>query len=284
MALKRVAIPSPNYSSRGGSMVTTIVLHTAEGATTYTSLGNYFANPASQVSSHVGIDDTANTVGEYVQRSGKAWTAANANPWCIQAELCAFAEWDAATWNAHPQMLQNTALWIAEEAAAFGIPLSALNASQAQNPSTKGVCQHNDLGSMGGGHWDCGPNFPIQHVLDLAKGGTPSPTPTPPKPAPSPPPAGKAPPFPYPSSDYLGQPSSDPHCHSGYYGGVDNTNVKTWQTQMLARGWSGIGTADGMFGPNSSNVARQFQQEKGLSVDGLVGPQTWAASWTAPVT
>jgi hypothetical protein len=33
------------------------------------------------------------------------------------------------------------------------------------------VCQHNDLGSGGGGHWDCGPNFPIDHVLDLARGG-----------------------------------------------------------------------------------------------------------------
>jgi peptidoglycan hydrolase-like protein with peptidoglycan-binding domain len=31
-------------------------------------------------------------------------------------------------------------------------------------------------------------------------------------------------------------------------------------------------------------VCRQFQQEKGLSVDGLVGPKTWQESWTEPVT
>lgn len=279
MTLKRVAIPSPNYSSRGGATITTIVLHTAEGSTSYTSLGSYFSNPSSQVSSHVGIDDTVNTVGEYVQRSGKAWTASNANPFSVQAELCAFAEWDTATWNAHPQMLANTAAWIAEEAAALGIPITKLNASQAQNPSVKGACQHNDLGSMGGGHWDCGPNFPIDSVLAMAGGQAPAPAPGP---APSPPPAGKAPPFPYPSSDYLGQPSSDPHCHSGYYGGVDQQNVRTWQQQMANRGWS-IGV-DGMFGPSSSSIASQFQQEKGLNVDGLVGPQTWSASWTSPVT
>jgi N-acetylmuramoyl-L-alanine amidase len=172
MALKRVSIPSPNYSSRGGATVTTIVLHTAEGATDYQSLGSFFANPASGVSSHVGIDDTPNTVGEYVPRSGKAWTAANANPWAVQAELCAFADWDSATWNSHPQMLANTAAWIAEEAAYFDIPLVWLTEAQAQNPDTRGVCQHADLGSMGGGHWDCGPGFPMDQVLAMAGGQT----------------------------------------------------------------------------------------------------------------
>jgi hypothetical protein len=34
------------------------------------------------------------------------------------------------------------------------------------------VCQHNDLGAGGGGHWDCGPSFPIDYVLDLARGGS----------------------------------------------------------------------------------------------------------------
>jgi N-acetylmuramoyl-L-alanine amidase len=172
MALKRVAIPSPNYSSRGGRTVTTIVLHTAEGATTYQSLGAFFQNPASGVSSHVGIDDTPNTVGEYVPRSGNAWTAAAANQWSVQAELCAFAAWTPDQWAAHPTMLANTAAWIAEEAAALGIPIVKLTAAQAQDPNTRGVCQHNDLQAMGGGHWDCGPGFPIDQVLAMAAGGS----------------------------------------------------------------------------------------------------------------
>jgi hypothetical protein len=178
MALKRVAYPSPNYSSRGGAIVTTICLHTAEGALTIESLGAFFANPASGVSSHTGIDDKANTVGEYVKRDGKAWTAANANPWCVQTELCAFAAWNSAEWDRHPNMLANCAAWIAEEAAAFGIPIVGLSAAQAQNPSVKGICQHADLGAMGGGHWDCGPGFPMARVLDMAAGG-PSPAPEP---------------------------------------------------------------------------------------------------------
>ena len=174
MALRRVSIPSPNYSSRGGTAVTTIVLHTAEGAVgpgAYRSLGAYFQNPSVQASSHVGIDDTPGEIGEYVPRSGKAWTAANANPYSVQAELCAFASWDAATWQAHPNMLANVAAWIAEEAAAFGIPIVGLTAAQAQNPAARGVCQHADLGSMGGGHWDCGSGFPFQQVLNMAASG-----------------------------------------------------------------------------------------------------------------
>jgi hypothetical protein len=171
VALARLWMPTPNYSSRGGTKVTTIVLHTAEGARTIQSLGSFFANPSSGVSSHVGIDDTPNTVGEYVRRDGNAWTAANANRWSVQAELCAFASWDSAEWNRHPNMLANCAAWIAEEAAIFGIPIVGLSSSQAQNSATPGVCQHIDLGSMGGGHVDCGPAFPFQTVLDMAKGG-----------------------------------------------------------------------------------------------------------------
>jgi len=170
MALKRKWIGSPNYSSRGGAGVRLIVLHTAEGATTIEELGNFFASSSSGVSSHVGIDDKAGTIGEYVKRPNKAWTAANANPYAVQAELCAFAKWSKAEWDKHPAMLENAARWVAEEAAYFGIPITKLSPSQAQG-SGRGVCQHDDLGAWGGGHWDCGSGFPIDRVLDMARGG-----------------------------------------------------------------------------------------------------------------
>jgi peptidoglycan hydrolase-like protein with peptidoglycan-binding domain len=97
-------------------------------------------------------------------------------------------------------------------------------------------------------------------------------------PDPSPP----APPFPYPVDNYLGQPSPDPRCHSGYYGGPDNINVSAWQARMARRGWPV--TIDGQYGPVSAAVCRSFQAEKHLIADGLVGPVTWSATWTAPVT
>ena len=173
MALQRIYIASPNYSSRGSSGVRLIVLHTAEGALTYQSLGNFFASPSAQVSSHVGIDDSPGVVGEYVLPHLKAWTAGDANPYAIQAELCAFASWSPTEWDEHPQMLANCAAWMREEADRFGIPLQRLSAGEAQGGAA-GVCQHVDLGSMGGGHWDCGPSFPLDRVLDMARSGLPA--------------------------------------------------------------------------------------------------------------
>lgn len=278
MTLSRDVIPSPNKSSRGGAAVRLIVVHDTEGALTYKTLGGFFANPASQVSSHVGIDDTPGRIGEYVRRGDKAWTAANANPVAVQAELCApsgaAASWTAADWHKHPNMLANAAAWIAEEAAAFGLPIVRLTPSQAQGGG-RGVCQHSDLGAWGGGHHDCGPGFPINDVIAMALGGHPAP-----------PPAGGGgqapPPFPYPGSNYIGTARPDPACHSGCYGPPDSDQTARWQRQMSDRGWSI--SVDGCYGAQSEGVCRQFQAEKSLAPDGLVGPQTWAASWTAPVT
>lgn len=175
MSLKRVWIPSPNYSSRSGSGVRLIVLHTAEGARTIESLGGFFQGAVS-ASSHVGADDKANTVGEYVKRANKAWTQSNFNSVAVSIELCAFASWSTDEWHRHPNMLENCALWIAEEAKYYGLPITRLNASQAQG-SGRGVCQHVDLGAGGGGHHDCGSGFPMDYVLTMAHGGSAGPKP-----------------------------------------------------------------------------------------------------------
>jgi hypothetical protein len=129
------------------------------------------------VSSHTGIDDTPGVIGEYVRRSDKAWTQGNANPYSVAAELCAFAAWSPAEWQLHQSMLANTAQWVAEECAAFGIPVQRLSAAEAQGGAS-GVCQHVDLGAAGGGHWDCGPGFSeaMDQVIAMAAGGAVAPS------------------------------------------------------------------------------------------------------------
>jgi hypothetical protein len=92
----------------------------------------------------------------------------------------------------------------------------------------------------------------------------------------------KAPAFPYPRDHWLGQPSSSPRNHSGCLGGSDQQHVRTWQQQMRSRGWKLA--ADGCYGPESEATCRQFQSEKGLEVDGDVGPKTWRAAWSAETT
>ena len=54
-------------------------------------------------------------------------------------------------------------------------------------------------------------------------------------------------------------------------------NVETWQQQMKDQGWNI--DVDGLYGPQSASIARQFQEEKGLTVDGIVGSQTWEATF-----
>lgn len=61
-----------------------------------------------------------------------------------------------------------------------------------------------------------------------------------------------------------------------------NHGAATWQQQMANRGWTL--TVDDLYGGKSEHVCRQFQSEKGLTVDGIVGPQTWEATWTAAIT
>ncbi len=47
------------------------------------------------------------------------------------------------------------------------------------------------------------------------------------------------------------------------------------QSQLAARGYEIA--VDGDFGPQTDGFVRDFQTEKSLIVDGIVGPQTWTA-------
>lgn len=60
-------------------------------------------------------------------------------------------------------------------------------------------------------------------------------------------------------------------------------DVRAWQQRMRERGWrdstGGPLAVDGIFGPESDRACRLFQQERGLTVDGIVGPATWQAAF-----
>jgi peptidoglycan hydrolase-like protein with peptidoglycan-binding domain len=51
---------------------------------------------------------------------------------------------------------------------------------------------------------------------------------------------------------------------------------------MRARGWAI--PANGVYDAIAARACRLFQQEKGLVVDAIVGPRTWRAAWTEPIT
>lgn len=58
--------------------------------------------------------------------------------------------------------------------------------------------------------------------------------------------------------------------------------VRQVQQRLKDRGWKI--TVDGDFGAKTDAIVRKFQSEKGLDVDGVVGPNTWNALWTTPTS
>ena len=111
--------------------------------------------------------------------------------------------------------------------------------------------------------------------LKAAPGGKPAPQPA--KASTS-----KAPAFPLPAGYYFGPKEGPAQSVSGYYS--HRADLRRWQQRMIDRGWIFEHGADGLYGPETAENARAFQREKGLAVDGLIGPQTWRAAWEAPVT
>lgn len=94
--------------------------------------------------------------------------------------------------------------------------------------------------------------------------------------------------FPLPNHQWFGPEAGGDNSISGWYS--HNADLRVFQKRMADRGWPI--TVDGLYGPkgatkptgNTAEVVIAFQKEKGLTPDGLIGPDTWNAAWTAPVT
>lgn len=56
---------------------------------------------------------------------------------------------------------------------------------------------------------------------------------------------------------------------------MTGNDVYQLQMRLIEEGYTQIGIPDGIFGPKTDQAVRQYQQAKGLVVDGIVGPLTW---------
>ena len=149
-------------SSRGGVKPRLIVLHTTEGnnvpnsAQDLVGLGQFFNRSATQASSHVGVDGDGYGA-QYVPDDKKAWTQASFNPQALSVEQVG----RAAQGTFPEAQLRMTAKYIAYWSVKYNIPIT--------KSTTHGVCEHKHLGAAGGGHVDCGPNYPFERVLGYAR-------------------------------------------------------------------------------------------------------------------
>lgn len=150
-------------SSRNGVKPRRIVLHDTEGANVPNSisdlvgLGGWFNRITTQASSNVAVDAEANAA-QYVPDSRKAWAQASCNPDSLSIEQIGF--YTQRTWP-EPQ-LRKVAQYIAYWSKKYDIPIVF--------STTHGVCEHRHLGAAGGGHIDCGTAYPLDRVLELARG------------------------------------------------------------------------------------------------------------------
>lgn len=158
---------SPCQSSRGGVKPRLIVVHITvshnrPGMADIDAILDFFGNLSTQASSHI-VNDAEGHDARCVPDEAKAWTQAAYNPMSLSIEQIEYADKPRERWlKENGPQLENTALWIAAWSVKYGIPI--------RHSTTKGVCQHRELGAAGGGHTDCGDGYPLDFVLDRARG------------------------------------------------------------------------------------------------------------------
>jgi N-acetyl-anhydromuramyl-L-alanine amidase AmpD len=145
---------SPNQSSRNGSPIRRIVLHSTEG--NYDGAVSWLCNPQARASAHIVVGARGQTT-RLVPDARKAWHVAADNPDTLGIEQEGYASQTA--WP--DAQLETVAQWLAWWGRKYGIPL--------EHSTIHGVCRHSDLGAGGGGHHDPGAGYPLARVLEMAR-------------------------------------------------------------------------------------------------------------------
>jgi N-acetyl-anhydromuramyl-L-alanine amidase AmpD len=164
-----------NQSERRGP-ITAVAIHSTEsqdrpGTTDdLKAIRNWFDNPASQASSHIGIDGQGNTE-LWVHSNKKAWTIGAANSWTLNIELVGRAAQPKAAWE--EAQIRAAARWIAYWAVKYKLPVQHGRVSDVHGQCvcvTPGVITHAEVTAAGfGSHTDPGENFPFDQMLRHAR-------------------------------------------------------------------------------------------------------------------
>lgn len=168
-----------NDSGRRGSPARFIAVHTTEGGDTVRGIAEWQLKRSAQSSYHVLIARD----GTSVRSNDDAfipWAAMPmGNRYCYHVALAGRAAFTRGDWLARPDQLAALADYLAVTAAAHGIALRRATADElrrgaAGDRNLSGVVGHADIRDAWRetDHWDPGPGFPYDHVLELARGGS----------------------------------------------------------------------------------------------------------------
>lgn len=169
-----------------------ICIHTTE---------NSFGTPAENIANYQ-LTSRTGSYHRLVDAAGRTllantddwttWSTANkGNEVLLHVSCVAFAKSTRAQWLAQTKMLDAVAATVAEWSRRHKIPLTKLSGADLR-AGKRGVCGHADARDAWGitTHWDPGPGFPFDVILDKARAivnGTSAPAPAPaPDPAPDP--------------------------------------------------------------------------------------------------
>jgi N-acetyl-anhydromuramyl-L-alanine amidase AmpD len=115
--LSAAADPS-NYSSRSGTAITHVTIHTMQGS--YAGAISWFQNPAANVSAHYNMRASDGQITQSVCEIDKAWHVSNSNPYAVGIEHEGYI--DDPTWYTNI-MYQTSAILTKDIAARNGIPI-----------------------------------------------------------------------------------------------------------------------------------------------------------------
>jgi hypothetical protein len=138
---------SPNRSSRHGARVDLLVWHETAGS--YAGSVSWLCNPAADASAHLVIREDGGEATQLVKLGAKAWHAAAFNSRAVGVE---HANVTAKGYATEHQLRVSARVfgWLCHE---LHVP-----PRWARDGLGRGVCYHGELGALGGGHPDCGPN------------------------------------------------------------------------------------------------------------------------------
>jgi len=165
-----------NRSSRRGARVVGIGIHSTESQDLHgtrddlKSIRNWFNNPISDASSHIGIDgDTGTEV--WVPDAEKAWTILDLNPITLNIEFIGRAAQPKRDWE--EAQIKKGAKWAAFWCRKYNFPARRGVVKKINGQAvitTSGIITHFQLTQAGfGTHTDPGSNFPMRDFLDATQ-------------------------------------------------------------------------------------------------------------------